>query len=297
MLQWPPASSRVPVSEGSGCTLSTDRLEEQALVASVSVFGWSDRRTPPQGPLSCVSAFNAVWSVSDWVLECGCRLADLLKHTSCHAAGDGPQDVPQPPPGARRRDLPGFERLPAGGWCHPPVCGTDHCIGALDSWPDVHACTHACMGVGIGTVHPSAADRGWLECPVAPSTFASAFSCRKCTFAWTSCLPPGPGSEGGACHPMEVMHDSPWCHLAPTQVNGSPNAIIMTLWTALDYQDSLTSQSDTVSRLLANQLRMLQVGLGASHCYGELPSTLGFQAPMWHLYAPCEAFTGRISAL
>lgn len=102
---------------------------------------------------------------------------------------------------------------------------------------------------------------------------------------------------GGACHPMEVMHDSPWCHLAPTQVNGSPNAIIMTLWTALDYQDSLTSQSDTVSRLLANQLRMLQVGLGASHCYGELPSTLGFQAPMWHLYAPCEAFTGRISAL
>ncbi|MEW5301319.1 MAG: hypothetical protein WDW36_004184 [Sanguina aurantia] len=42
-------------------------------------------------------------------------------------------------------------------------------------------------------------------------------------------------------------------------VNGSPNAIIMTLWTALDYQDSLTSQSDTVSRLLANQLRMLQL--------------------------------------
>ncbi|MEW5318296.1 MAG: hypothetical protein WDW38_009529 [Sanguina aurantia] len=41
-------------------------------------------------------------------------------------------------------------------------------------------------------------------------------------------------------------------------VNGSPNAIIMTLWKALDYQDSLTSQSDTVSRLLANQLQMLQ---------------------------------------
>lgn len=80
------------------------------------------------------------------------------------------------------------------------------------------------------------------------------------TLALTSCLPPGSGSKWGA-YPIEVMRDSPRCHLGRPQVNGSPNAIIMTLWKALDYQDSLTSQSDTVSRLLANQLQMLQVGL------------------------------------